>query len=235
MARILVPLPDRDFDTTEVAIPWAVLRAAGHSVHFATERGAVPETDPLLLTGVIFGQLGALDEAKARYAELREDPAFLHPTPWDDVDASAYDGLWLAGGHAQGMRQYLESERVREIVRAMWTGPVAAICHGVIVAARAGVLRDRRTTCLPRFMEQAAWMLTAWKLGNYYRTYPEWVEAEVRATGCRFERGPLSVNYASPFVVEDGLYLSGRWPGDSAALAQKFVAVLDAHSRPGTV
>lgn len=226
MARILIPLPDRDFDTTEVAVPWGILRNAGHTVHFATERGAVPDTDPLLLTGVIFGQLGAREDAKARYAELREDPEFLRPTPWDQIEPGALDGLWLAGGHAQGMRQFLDSERVRAIVRTMWDGPVAAICHGVLVAARAGVLRDRKTTCLPRFMEQAAWMVTAWKLGNYYRTYPEWVEDEVRATGCQFARGPLSANYAAPFVVEDGHYLSARWPGDAAALARRFGELL---------
>jgi hypothetical protein len=29
--RVLLPLPDRDFDVTEVAVPWAILREApGH-------------------------------------------------------------------------------------------------------------------------------------------------------------------------------------------------------------
>lgn len=55
--RVLMPLPDRDFDVTEVAVPWRVLRDAGHQVVFATERqGTVPAADPRLLTGVLFGQ-----------------------------------------------------------------------------------------------------------------------------------------------------------------------------------
>jgi ThiJ/PfpI family protein len=54
------PLPDRDFDVTGVAVPWRLLREAGHQVDFATERaGTVPAADPRLLDGVIFGQLGA--------------------------------------------------------------------------------------------------------------------------------------------------------------------------------
>ena len=65
MARILVPLPDTDFDVTEVAAPWHVLTAAGHEVVFATEHGATPAADPRLLTGVIFGQLGAGRRAEA--------------------------------------------------------------------------------------------------------------------------------------------------------------------------
>ena len=42
MARVLVPLPDRDFDLTETAVPWRMLTRAGHDVVFATRarRGA---------------------------------------------------------------------------------------------------------------------------------------------------------------------------------------------------
>ncbi len=65
MAKVLVPLPDRDFDVTEVAVPWRLLTEAGHEVVFATEEGAVPAADPLLLTGVLFGQLGAEREPVA--------------------------------------------------------------------------------------------------------------------------------------------------------------------------
>ena len=38
--RVLIPLPDRDFDVTEVAVPWRLLRDAGHEVVFATEQAA---------------------------------------------------------------------------------------------------------------------------------------------------------------------------------------------------
>ena len=64
--RVLLPLPDRDFDVTEVAAPWAVLREAGHEVVFATEKaGTIPAADPRLLTGVLFGRLGAAPEARS--------------------------------------------------------------------------------------------------------------------------------------------------------------------------
>jgi hypothetical protein len=43
--RILVPLPDRDFDTTESSVVWDALDTAGHEVVFATEHGAVAECD----------------------------------------------------------------------------------------------------------------------------------------------------------------------------------------------
>jgi putative intracellular protease/amidase len=223
-----MPLPDTDFDVTEVAVPWKLLTRAGHRVTFVTEHGdRVPAADPLLLTGVLFGQLGAEPEPRAFYDELTRDPAFRAPKPWGELDVSAFDALVLPGGHAPGMRQYLGSAPLQAKVREFFAlgRPVGAICHGVLVAARADVLRGRRTTCLPRYMERSAYLLTAWKLGAYYRTYPAYVEAEVRAALSKpedFVRGPTHLmargtdtDDGPAFVVEDGKYVSARWPGDA--------------------
>jgi putative intracellular protease/amidase len=244
---VLVPLPDRDFDVTEVAVPWKLLTEAGFEVVFATEDGATPAADPLLLTGVIFGQLGAAPEPIRFYRELESAPAFRSPRCWRELDPEAFDGLFLAGGHAPGMRQYLGSTALQAQIAAFWRlgRPVAAICHGVLALARANdatgasVLRGKRTTCLPKYMERSAYYLTAWKLGRYYRTYPAYVEDEVRAAladpAAQFERGPRTLSArgtrdddAPAFVVEDGSYVSGRWPGDSYLVAKRFIARLDA-------
>lgn len=249
-ARVLVPLPDRDFDLTEVAVPWKLLTRAGVEVSFATERGATPACDPLLRTGVLFGQLGAEPEPKRFYDELEATPAFQRPLTYADAEASSYDGLLLPGGHAKGMRQYLESSALFDLVRAYVAldRPLAAICHGVIVLARTkdaqsgkSVLYERRTTCLPKYMERTAYFVTAWKLGDYYRTYPEYVEDEVRgvlrAPG-QLVRGPLHLfskgtdaSDAAAFVVKDGNYLSARWPGDAYLLGKELARAVRARTQ----
>jgi putative intracellular protease/amidase len=242
--RVLVPLPDRDFDVTEVSVPWRLLTRAGHEVTFATEHGGVaPEADPRLLSGVLFGQLGADAEAKAFYRELEASPEFRAPIAWKDIDVGAFDGLVLPGGHAPGMRQYLEGAALREKVAAFWGKgkPVGAICHGVVVLARAKVLADVRTTCLPKYMERTAYLLTCWKLGRYYRTYPAYVEDEVRAAladpARQFDRGPRTLTKrgtaeddAAAFVVEDEHYVSARWPGDAYLFAKRFISKLERRS-----
>lgn len=236
--RVLMPLPDRDFDVTESAVPWALLRDAGHEVVFATEKRVTPECDPLLLTGVIFGQLGAEDEPKRLYREMEHDSAFENPIAWSNIDPTEYDALVLAGGHAPGMKQYLASEALQAKVAAFaQTGrPLAAICHGTVLLARAkhegrSVLFGRKTTCLPKYMERSAYFLTAWKLGRYYRTYDEYVEDEVVSvleSAEHFVRGPFTLmargtreNDAPAFVVEDDTYVSSRWPGDAFLFAKK--------------
>jgi putative intracellular protease/amidase len=247
--RVLLPLPDRDFDVTEVAVPWRILRDAGHQVVFATERaGTVPAADPRLLTGVLFGRLGAAPEARSFYAELTKSPEFAATVAWDSLDPGGFDGLLLAGGHAPGMRQYLGSAVLRSQVARFWQlgRPISAICHGVLVLARTadpvtgrGVLAGRQTTCLPKYMERGAYLTTAWRLGRYYRTYPAYVEDEVRASlddpRIQFRRGPLTLSERgtatddSPaFVVQDGNYLSARWPGDAYLFARRFCDLLQA-------
>lgn len=236
--KVLMPLPDRDFDTTEVAVPWRLLRDAGHEVVFATERGgAAPACDPKLLTGVIFGQLGADPEPIAFYRELEQAPEFKTPIAWTDIAPADYDGLVLAGGHAPGMRQYLASPILQQKVAEFWSleRPVGAICHGVIVLARAGVLGGSRTTCLPKYMERSAFLATAWRLGRYYRTYPAYVEDEVKDAlhdPAQFERGPRTTKRGTStdddpaFVVEDRRYVSARWPGDAYLFARRFESLL---------
>ncbi len=168
---VLMPLPDRDFDVTESAVPWKVMTRAGVKVVFATENGGrAPACDPLLLRGVLFGQLGAEPDAVAVYHEMEQDAAFQQPLSWTAMaDFAAYDGLLLVGGHAQGMRQYLGSAALQERVAAYWAlgRPVGAICHGALVAARAGVLSGVRSACLPSYMERLAYWLTFWKLGRW--------------------------------------------------------------------
>src|SRR4051794_2513470 len=144
--------------------------------------------------------------------------------------------MLLPGGHAPGMRQYLGSAELQSLIARFWaTGkPVGAICHGVLVLARskngsgASVLADKQTTCLPKFMERGGYFLTAWKLGKYYRTYPAYVEDEVvsqLADPSQFQRGPggtqrgTRTDHRHAFVVEDGSYVSARWPGDAYLFA----------------
>ncbi len=246
MAAVLIPLPDNDFDTTEVAVPWRVLRDAGHDVVFATERGGSPPAcDPLLLRGVLLGQLGAEPEPRRFYAEMQGDPRYRAPLPWSALDPARFDALLLPGGHAPGMRQYLGSEALQRALVAFWRSerPVAAICHGVLPLARAvdpstgrSVLHGTRTTCLPKYMERVAYYLTAWRLGRYYRTYDAYVEDEVRAALARpddFVRGPVNLvsrgtrdDDRAAFVLEDGRYLSARWPGDAYLLGRRLAARL---------
>lgn len=242
--RILAPLPDRDFDPTEIAIPWHVLTQAGHSVVFASESGqGAPRADPMTLEGPLPKGLLVSSEALERYRALEKDSAFQQPLRWENIDPEAYDALLLPGGHAPGMRPYLESPALHAKLAAFWASgrPVGAICHGVLALSRTkgpdgrSVLFERRTTALTKFMEFGAYAMTFLWIGRHYRTYDAYLEDEVRSLLSRpsqFERGPLVLSGRprpeAGFVVEDGNYLSARFPGDAWVFAQRFLAKVEA-------
>jgi putative intracellular protease/amidase len=233
---LLIPIPLEGFEPTEVVAPWRAFTRAGFSVVFATADGRAGRCDPLALERRAFGQIGARPEHAAAYAELEQDAAFRSPLAYSDVRPDEFVALHLPGGHAKTMRPYLESPEVQAIaVRFVAEArPTAAICHGPIVLARAidpatgrSPIHGRRITSLTKSMERTAWWLTRASLGDHFRTYPEWVEDEVRgALGPegRYERGPLLPSYRRPFVVEDGALLTARWPGDAEALADALLA-----------
>lgn len=241
MARILIILPQTDFDPTEVSLPWLVWTRAGHEVVFATQTGAPAACDPVTLTGEGLPwhsrSLRAREEGISAYLAMAASPAFLCPLRWDAVKAGDFAALHFPGGHAPGMKPYCESAEVQRLAREAFAAaqPVSAICHGVLPLARAGVLEGRRTTALTFPMESIAVVATSRALPGHYQTYPESVEHEVkRLIGSKgtFERGGLVPRYASEkspeagFVVRDGNYLSARWPGDAWTLALRLNELL---------
>jgi protease I len=244
MARFLILLPQTDFDPTEVAVPWAAWSEAGHDVAFATETGEPAACDHVTLTGeglpLLARSLKAHADNAALYRAMEASAAYATPLPWSGVKVADFDVVHFPGGHAPGMRPYLESEDVRRIGREAFAHGkvVSAICHGVIPLARAGVLKGRKTTALTAVMERFAIAITRHRLGDHYRTYPQSVEDEVKealASPEDFSTGPLIPRYAvrsDPgvgFVVQDGGYLSARWPGDAWTLAVRVLGLAQSH------
>ena len=287
MGTVLIPIPDRDFDPTEVAISWQVLRANGHRVVFATESGSPGEADDIMVTGrgldfwsaipvlgaitIVGRMLRANKDARRAYRDMLASQEYQHPSRWAETTLDGIDALLLPGGHrARGMRSYIDSEALhRLVVDAFARGlKVAAICHGVLLAARSvdpttghSVLYGRRTTALTWALERTAWRLTRitrfWN-ADYYRTYTEEpgqpagymsVQSEVTralknpADFCDVERGSqhwrmktsgmvrdTTTDSRPAFVVDDGGYVSARWPGDTHTFAKVLSEKL--HSAP---
>lgn len=234
----MIALATHDFDPTEAAVPWRVLTAAGHDVAFATADGQPGACDPKMLDRVFFGQIGATPGNADVYREMVESTAFGAPLRFEQIDTATHDLLILPGGHAkEGMRPYLEDETLQAKVATFLSTdhPLGSICHGAVVLARAAMadgspaIRGRHITGLPKSMEMGAWALTWSTMGDYFRTYPEWVQDEVRdalGTEGRFETGPLVPSYSNPFVVRDGNLVTARWPGDAQRFAEELLDLI---------
>ncbi|GAB3257900.1 type 1 glutamine amidotransferase family protein [Chitinimonas naiadis] len=247
---LLCLLPAIDHDPTESAVLWHALTTAGIDVQFATPAGEPGYADARLVSegfGVLNPFLMTRAADLALYHAMSTTPAFLAPQPYVQVDTTHYEGLFIPGGHAAGVRSLLESPVAQAICLGFFRTdkPVAAVCHGVLLPARTmdpttgrSVLHGRKTTALTASMELSAWLITKPWLGDYYRTYPQTVEAEVKAALAQaddFSAGPLlplrdTADELSPgFAVVDGQYFSARWPGDCHQLASLFTRHILAH------
>jgi len=264
MGTVLIPIPDRDFDPTEVAVSWRVLTRNGHRVVFATESGKPGIADDIMVTGrgldiwsalpvlgtvpLIGLMLRANKDGRSAYRDMLRSTEYQRPVSWAHASLDGIDALLLPGGHrARGMRSYIDSDILQRL----------AICHGVLLAARSvdpatgrSVLYGRKTTALTWSMERLAWRLTRltrfWDR-DYYRTYTEEpgqpggymsVQSEVtRALEdstdfCDVAPGSqhrwlktsgmvrdTATDSRPAFVVDDGSYVSARWPGDTHTFA----------------
>ncbi len=205
--KIIIPLPSSDFDPTEVAVSWKILHGGGCTVVFATPDGKPGEADEIMLSGEgldpwgfipglrkikLMGlMLRANSHGRRAYAEMIQDPGFQRPLKYTDLAPEDFDGLLCPGGHAPGMRDYLEDEILQRFIVNFFEArneegrhkPVAAVCHGVVLLARCryengrSVLHGHKTTALTWKLEQSAWRLSRfyarpWDAG-YYRTYME--------------------------------------------------------------
>jgi len=235
--KILIPLPNKDFDLTEVTIPWWLFKNKGYDVVFATGNGKKGEVDPKLITGVIFGQLKAKPEAIKIFRELEKAHEFLNPILYSEIEVSEYDLLHLPGGHAKGMRQYLESKVLQQKVLEFYEANkiIGSICHGCIVMTRTmdpktekSIIYNKNVTGLIKRLEKLAFYITSWKLGDYYKTYPEYVEDEVLRNlnnKNQFKRGGL--NPYKPFVCIDDNIVTARWPEDVYLYGETLIKKLE--------
>ncbi|KAL8199574.1 hypothetical protein R6Q57_013142 [Mikania cordata] len=130
-------------EDAEVMVPFQALQAYGLSVDAVC---------PGRKTGDICRTAIHVDSSHQTYSESRGHNFTLNAT-FDEIDASAYDGLVLPGGRAP---EYLaRDESVLNLVKhfAKSRKPIASICHGQLIlaaaAATSDVLNGRKVTAYP--------------------------------------------------------------------------------------
>lgn len=202
MVKVLIPIPSRDFDPSETAVPWYLMKKAGFEIVFATPDGSAGKCDEIMLDGigldiwgnipalrklVLFGRiLSANSKARTHYLEMEKSPEFQNPIKWGAIKTGDFDGVIIPGGHrARGMRQFLESEVLQGFLADFikTDKPIGAVCHGPLLLARSidkdtqkSILYDRKCTALTWNLEKSANnfgnFLRYWDK-DYYRTYKE--------------------------------------------------------------
>jgi putative intracellular protease/amidase len=263
--RVLVPLANTGHNAGELAVPYHYFLNANIQVHFATVNGEASVVDDSSITGKDTGPFGSMfvcsrenaityQEQLAMAGEFREPfHRFKQARDRLDTDRTYYDGLYIPGGHGVGMKTYVESQDLHEIIARfmMLDLPVASICHGVLALAktksidkpRRSVLAGRRVTGVSKWQEFASHNLTrCFKRdlsrdgddggGAFQLYYPYYMQDIVQAHGANFVPAPLLPSrdsFARPtggHVIRDGNLVTASWEGDIHTLSRDFVSMV---------
>lgn len=188
---------------SELTVPYYLFLDAGMDVDVASPAGGLVPVDPLSLEGSI---RTPQDDRLIGDPELRRKLA--HSLPVADVDCTAYDIVYFAGGWGAAF-DLGQSEEVGVAVSAAYAAGlvIGGICHGPLGLLRARrpdgrlLVEGRRLTAVTdRQIHQLGIEIT-----------PLHPESALRAAGARFEgrTHPVRDFFANHFVV-DGDLVTGQ-------------------------
>ena len=202
----------------EFAAPYYAFKDAGAEIRLASPLGGQPPLDPK--SDDAASQTTATHRFKAD-AGVQDELA--HTMKLSDVAAGVFDAVFYPGGHGPLWDLAENADSVALIEEMIATGkPVGAVCHapGVLrhvkTSGGMSVLKDRHVTGFSNSEETAAGLTDV---------VPFLVEDMLKAHGAHYTQMPDW----KPYMVEDGLLITGQNPASSEAVAKALLLML--HNR----
>ena len=199
----------------EFAAPYDVFKDAGATLTLASPRGGQPPLDPKS------DEPDAQTEATRRFrADPQAQGALANTVTLAGVRAQDFDAVFYPGGHGPLWDLARDADSIRLIEAMIAAGkPVAAVCHapGVLAQVR-GVdgdllVKGKRVTGFTNTEEEAVGLT---------EVVPFLVEDMLVKNGGQYSK----TDDWQPYVVTDGLLVTGQNPASSEAGAHALLALL---------
>jgi putative intracellular protease/amidase len=200
----------------ELVAPYFELIQAGMAVEIASAQGGPLALDPASLQ--VAGDAQALIDRFQNDAAAQALARQTQKTA--EVDVNRFDAIYFAGGHGT-MWDLPVDPGVQRVVEAMYAQGkwITSVCHGA-----AGLLSARRPDGQPIVQGQRINSFTNAEEDavGLSAVVPFMLESRLRELGAVFENGP---NW-QPFVIQDGVFITGQNPQSSLGVAQQLVRAL---------
>lgn len=199
----------------EFAAPYYVLKDAGHTITLASPRGGQPPLDPKS------DAPDAQTDATRRFkADGGAQAALAATEVLGDIDPDGFDAVFYPGGHGP-LWDLAEDGDSKALIEATIAAgkPVALVCHAPAVLKNvttpegAPLVRGRRVTGFTNGEEEAVGLTDV---------VPFLLEDMLKAKGGDYSKGPDF----QPYVVEDGLLITGQNPPSSEPAAEALLKAL---------
>ncbi|MCJ2143318.1 type 1 glutamine amidotransferase domain-containing protein [Methylobacterium sp. E-066] len=197
----------------ELAAPYYVFKDAGAEIVLASPLGGRPPLDPKS------SEPASQTDATRRFeADGEALSALANTTRLDGLTHEPFDAVFYPGGHGPLWDLAEDPASIRLIETTLGAGkPVALVCHapGVLRHAKAPdgtpLVQGKAVTGFTNTEEEAVGLT---------QVVPFLVEDALRRNGGRFSRG----DDWAPYVVADGLLITGQNPASSGPAAERLLA-----------
>jgi len=201
----------------EFAAPYYVFKDAGAEITLASPKGGQPPLDPS--SDADDAQTDATKRFKGDDAAQKE---LANTEVLSSVSADGFDAIFYPGGHGP-LWDLAEDKTSIALIEGFIAAdkPVALVCHapGVLrhVKAQDGrpLVEGKRVTGFTNTEEEGVGLTDV---------VPFLVEEELKAKGGDYSSGPDW----GPYVLEDGLLITGQNPASSAPAAKALLKALEA-------
>ena len=199
----------------ELAAPYYVFKDAGAEIVLASPKGGRPPLDPKS------SEPASQTDATRRFeADADALSALANTTRLEAVTHGVFDAVFYPGGHGPLWDLAEDPVSITLIETTLGAGkPVALVCHapGVLRHAKAPsgtpLVQDKSVTGFTNTEEEAVGLT---------QVVPFLVEDELRRNGGRFSKAEDWV----PYVVADGLLITGQNPASSGPAAERLLESL---------
>ncbi|WP_251978393.1 type 1 glutamine amidotransferase domain-containing protein [Salinicola avicenniae] len=203
----------------ELAAPYYVFKDAGTEIVLASPKGGQPPLDPKS------NEPGfQTDDTRRFEADPQAQAQLASTVRLDSVDQANFDTVFYPGGHGP-MWDLAEDRDSIALIEAFQAAgkPIALVCHAP------GVLRHAKTPeghPLVEGKQVTGFTNTEEDAVQLTDVVPFLVEDELKAKGGEFTSGADW----GPYVVEDGLLITGQNPASSAPAAELLIKRLGSAS-----
>jgi putative intracellular protease/amidase len=199
----------------ELAAPYYVFKDEGVEIVLASPNGGKPPLDPKSNEPEFqTDQTRRFEGDSAAMAALESTAALK------DVIRDEFDAVFYPGGHGPMWDLAEDRDSIGLIESTIAAGkPVALVCHAP------GVLRHVKSSDGKPLVEGKSvtgFTNTEEEAVGLTKVVPFLVEDELKAKGGKFSKGPDW----QPYVLEDGLLLTGQNPASSGPAAKALLAKL---------
>ncbi|UUR06927.1 type 1 glutamine amidotransferase domain-containing protein [Sphingomonas glaciei] len=199
----------------EFAAPYYVLKDAGHAITLASPKGGQPPLDPKS------DEEDAQTDATRRFKADKEAQSDLASTSkLSDVKSDDFDAVFYPGGHGPLWDLATDADSKALIEQTLADGkPVALVCHAPAVLKNvtapdgSPLVKGRKVTGFTNEEEEAVGLT---------QVVPFLLEDELKRLGGDYSKGGTF----KPYVVTDGLLITGQNPPSSEPAAEALLEAL---------